>query len=129
MPVFADDAAAFSHLSACMVERANGSLSKRNAGSGRHSAKGVFGSTNGAVMAGNFGSRDADENFAPACVFRFVSRLCSVTTSGLSDARRHGAALLLRLSENFCATNAKRFSEPSANAPLGTWESGPLAFS
>jgi len=30
----------------------------------------------------------------------------------------------LRLSENLCATNAKRFSEPSAKAPLGTWERG-----
>jgi hypothetical protein len=30
----------------------------------------------------------------------------------------------LRLSESLCATNAKRFSEPSVKAPLGTWERG-----
>jgi hypothetical protein len=29
-----------------------------------------------------------------------------------------------RLSENLCATNAKRLSEPSEKAPLGTWERG-----
>jgi hypothetical protein len=29
-----------------------------------------------------------------------------------------------RLSENLCAKNAKRFSEPSEKAPLGTWERG-----
>ncbi len=52
----------------------------------------------------------------------------------LSRALRHGAALLrltppwgLRLSENLCATNAKRFSEPSVKAPLGTWERCTLA--
>ena len=34
----------------------------------------------------------------------------------------------LRLSENLCAKNkgAKRFSEPSVKAPLGTWERGTL---
>jgi hypothetical protein len=43
-------------------------------------------------------------------------------------ARRVSASAMppfgLRLSENLCATNAKRFSEPSAKAPLGTWERG-----
>ena len=29
-----------------------------------------------------------------------------------------------RLSENLCAKKAKRFSEPSEKAPLGTWERG-----
>jgi hypothetical protein len=47
----------------------------------------------------------------------------------LSRALRHGAALLLRLSENLFdkaphKTRTKRFSEPSAKAPLGTWERG-----
>ncbi len=47
----------------------------------------------------------------------------------LSRALRHGAALLLRLSENLFGksphrTRTKRFSEPSAKAPLGTWERG-----
>jgi len=127
MPALATNPAVFSRLPLRMVAQANRSLAERNDSSGLRSAKGVFGSSNTAALAVNFGSRDTDENFAPACVFRFVSRLCSVTASGLSDARRHGAALLLRLSDNFCATNAKRFSEPSGNAPLGTWESGPLA--
>ncbi len=45
-------------------------------------------------------------------------------------ARRVSASALppygLRLSENLCAKNknAKRFSEPSVKAPLGTWEPG-----
>ena len=45
-------------------------------------------------------------------------------------ARRVSASALppygLRLSENLCAKNknAKRFSEPSVKAPLGTWERG-----
>jgi hypothetical protein len=47
----------------------------------------------------------------------------------LSRALRHGAALLLRLSKNLFGkppqrTRTKRFSEPSAKAPLGTWERG-----
>ena len=47
-------------------------------------------------------------------------------------ARRVSASALppygLRLSENLCAKNknAKRFSEPSVKAPLGTWERGTL---
>jgi len=43
-------------------------------------------------------------------------------------ARRVSASAMrpygLRLSENLCAKNAKRFSEPSVKAPLGTWERG-----
>jgi hypothetical protein len=83
MPALAINPAAFSPLLLCMVEQANRSLSRRDGNGRLRSAGGVFGSTNGAAMEVNFGSRDADENFAPACVFRLVSRLCSVTASGL----------------------------------------------
>jgi hypothetical protein len=75
MPHLAANPAAFLHLSSCMVEQANKSLQKRNGDGGLRSAAGVFDSANVAAIVANFRSQSADENFAPACVFRFVSRL------------------------------------------------------
>jgi len=73
MAALATNPAVFSPSPLCVVEQANRSLPGRNSAGGLHSAKGVFGSPNTAASAMNFGSRDADENFAQACVFRLVS--------------------------------------------------------
>ncbi len=83
MPALATNPVAVPLPLLCMVRQANRRLTQRNGSGGLRSAKGVFGSPNAAAMTVNFGSQNADENFAPACVFRFVSRLCSVTASGL----------------------------------------------
>ena len=70
---------------------------------------------------------------ADVSIARQFSRISLLTLGHsrrcLSRALRHGAALLLRLSENLFGksphrTRTKRFSEPSAKAPLGTWERG-----
>ncbi len=105
-------------------------LPRRNGHGGLRSADGVFGSTNAAAMAVNFGSQDADENFAPACVFRLVSRLLLGHGVGAFHAPGGTARLCFSgFQKIFFERARKTFSEPSENAPLGAWEHGPLAFS
>jgi hypothetical protein len=61
-------------------------------------------------------------------IFPARPRLLALVLIPRPAARRVSASASppcgLRLSENLCATNAKRFSEPSVKAPLGTWERG-----
>jgi hypothetical protein len=75
MSFHAANPASFSYLSSCPVESANKSLSTRNHdGELRPSYNGYTGS-NLAANALNFRSQSADDNFALACVWRYVSRL------------------------------------------------------
>jgi hypothetical protein len=81
-------------------------------------------------MAVTFGSQGADENFAPACVFRSVSRLLISHRVGAFHAPGGTARLCFSgFQKIFFERTRTTFSEPSGNAPLGTWEHGPLAFS
>jgi hypothetical protein len=75
MSFLAANPAGFSHQSQCPVESANKSLSTRNYGGElRPSYGGPSRSNRGAIVV-NFRSQCADENFALARVFRYVSRL------------------------------------------------------
>jgi hypothetical protein len=102
-----------------MVEQANTSLPRRNDNDGLRSAIGAFGSPNVGAMAVDFRRQNTDENFALACVFRLVSRLCSVTASGLfmrpSAARSSAFTASKKI---FRKERAKHFPGPSANAEL-----------
>jgi hypothetical protein len=86
------------------------------------------------LVSGCIGILSTVMHFQPRFSERAISPVFSLLTLGhslwcLSRALRHGAALLLRLSEDLFdkpphKTRTKRFSEPSAKAPLGTWERG-----
>src|SRR5207302_5205525 len=67
--------AGFSHLSLCLVEHANQSLSTRNCGGDLRPSYGGTCRSNRTAIAVNFRSQCADDNFALACVCRYVSRL------------------------------------------------------
>src|SRR6266704_4882114 len=75
MSFHAVNPAGFSHLSSSLVEQANKSLSKRNYGGELHPSYGGHSRSNRTAIAANFRSQCADENFALACVCRYVSRL------------------------------------------------------
>ena len=69
------DPAAFHPLSPCMVEQAVVSAQICNGGGElRASCEGHANSNRAAIMA-DFCSLSTDENFAPSCVCRYVSRL------------------------------------------------------
>ena len=74
MSVQAANPAAPPQLSLCVIEQATGSLPARNGGCRRRSSFGFVARSRAVAMAGNFCSRNADENFGPMCVSRFVSR-------------------------------------------------------
>jgi hypothetical protein len=100
MSFHAANSARFSYLSSCPVESANKRLSTRNYGGKLRPSCSGHGSSNRIVIAGNFRSQCADENFALACVCRYVSVFCSVTASG--PFRRPAAlGLLLRIARPF----------------------------
>ena len=96
MSLSAANPARFSNLSSCALESANRSLSTFNYGGELRPSYGGHASSNRIAIAVNFRSQCADENFALACVCRYVSAFCSVTASGPS--RRPAAlGLLLRI--------------------------------
>ena len=100
MSVHAANPAGFSHLSPCLVEQANKSLSTRNYGGELRPSCGGHGCSNRTAIVVNFRSQCADENFALARVCRYVSVFCSVTASG--PFRRPAAlGLLLRITRPF----------------------------
>jgi hypothetical protein len=100
MSFHAVNPAGFSHLSSCLVEQANKSLSTCNYGGELRPSYGGPSRSNRTAIAVNFRSQCADENFALERVCRYVSRLFSVTASG--PCRRPAAlGLLLRMSRPF----------------------------
>jgi hypothetical protein len=74
MSVQAANPVAPPQLSLCVIEQATESLPARNGGCRQRSSYGVMARSRAVAMAGNFCSRNADENFGPMCVSRFVSR-------------------------------------------------------
>jgi hypothetical protein len=132
--------AAFSHLSSCPVESANKSLSTRNYGGELRPSCGGHSRSNRAVIAVNFRSQCADENFALARVFRYVSRLllghsfgAFPAPGGTRSSASHSAPLRgLGSSQNKFENRGKErlsnfFRAPPRKQTFGTWEPGPLA--
>jgi hypothetical protein len=74
MSVQAANPVAPPQLSLCVIEQASESLPARNGVYRRRSSYGVMASSRAVAMAGDFYSRNADGNFGPMCVSRFVSR-------------------------------------------------------
>ena len=75
--------AGFSHLSPCLVERANKSLPRCNGGGGLRPNCGGHADSSRAAIVANFRGQCTDENFALGRACRYVSRLSSGTASGL----------------------------------------------
>ena len=74
MSIQAANPVALPHLSPCTVERAFESLPACNGGGRQRSSYGVMGRSKAVAIAANLCSQIGDENFAPVCVSRFVSR-------------------------------------------------------
>ena len=136
--------ASFSYLLSCAVESANKSLSTHNYGerfaallTAEHAPRIAL------QFEVNFRSQCADDNFALACVCRYVSRLFARSQlRGLSGARRHSVFCFafraplwgLGSSQNKFGEPRQRerlysnfFRAPPRKQTFGTWEPGPLA--
>jgi hypothetical protein len=59
----------------CIFERADGIAQTRNGGGGLRASCEGHANSNRAAFVADFHSLSADENFAPSCVCRYVSRL------------------------------------------------------
>ena len=75
MSFHAVNPAAFHSLSPCMIERAVVSAQTCNVGGESCASCKGHANSNRTAFVANFRSLSADENFAPSCVFRYVSRL------------------------------------------------------
>jgi hypothetical protein len=130
--------ARFSYLSSCPVEQANKSLSTCNYGGELRPSYGGHASSNRIAIAVNFRSQCADENFALACVRRYVSRLLLGHSFGAfpapggtrSSASRCAPLWGLGSSQNKCENHGKKrlsnlFRAPPRKQTFGTWEPGP----
>src|ERR1700676_4673263 len=83
MSISAANPAGLPHVSLSMLERANKSLPRFNGGGGLHPSCDGHASSNRTVIAVAFHRQCADEHFVLERVYRFASRLCSGTASGL----------------------------------------------
>ena len=129
MPALATNPAVFSYLPLCMVAEANRRLPRRNGSGGLHSAIGVFGRLNVAAMAVDFRSRNTDENFAPACVFRLVSRLLLGHGFGAFHAPVGNSLFCFYgFQKTFVQRTQKDFPNLPQMQSFGTREHGPLAW-
>jgi len=130
----------FSRLSPCLVEQANESLSTHNYGGELRPSYGGFAGSNHTAITVNFRSQCADENFALACVCRYVSRLLLGHSFGAFPApggTRSSASDLAPLrglgsSQNKFANHGKVrranfFRAPPRKQTFGAWEPSPLA--
>jgi len=140
MSFHAANPASFSYLSSCPVESANKSLSTCNYGGELRPSCGGHASSNRIAIALNFRSECADENFALACVCRYVSRLllghsfgAFPAPGGTRSSASHSAPLRgLGSSQNKFENHGKErlsnfFRAPPRKQTFGTWEPGPLA--
>ena len=75
MSFYAVNPAASHSLSPCIVERAEVSVQTCNGGGEWRASCGGHANSNRAAFVADFHSLSADENFAPSCVCRYVSRL------------------------------------------------------
>ena len=140
MSFHAANPAGFSHLSPCLVEQANKSLSTRNGGGELRPSCGGHAGSNRTAIAVNFRSQCADENFALERVCRYVSRLLLGHSFGAfpapggtrSSASRCAPLRGLGSSQNKFENHGKErrsnfFRAPPRKQTFGTWEPGPLA--
>ena len=140
MSFHAANPAGFPHLSPCLVEQANKSFSTCNDGGDLRPSYGGHRGSNRAAIAVNFRSQCADENFALACVCRYVSRLllghsfgAFPAPGGTRSSASHFAPLWgLGSSQNKFENHGKErlsnfFRAPPRKQTFGTWEPGPLA--
>ena len=140
MSFHAPNPPSFSHLSPCPVESANTSLSTRNYGGDLLPSYGGHSRSNRSAIAVNFRNQCADENFALACVCRYVSRLllghsfgAYPAPGGARSSASHPAPLRgLGSSQNNFENRGKErlsnfFRAPPRKQTFGTWEPGPLA--
>jgi hypothetical protein len=140
MSFHAANPASFSYLSSCAVESANKSLSTRNYGGELRPSYGEPCRSNRTAIAVNFRSQCADENFALACVCRYVSRLLLSHSFGAfpapggtrSSASNSAPLRDLGSSQNKFENHSKErlsnfFRAPPGKQTFGTWEPGPLA--
>ena len=140
MSFHAANPAGFSHLSPCLVEQANKSLSTRNYGGELRPSYGGHARSNRAAIAANFRSQCADDNFALERVCRYVSRLllghsfgAFPAPGGTRSSASHCAPLRgLGSSQNKFENHGKErlsnfFRAPPRKQTFGTWEPGPLA--
>ena len=129
-----------SHLSRCLAEQTNKSLSTRNYGGELRPSYGGYGASNLGAIAVNFRSQCADDNFALERVCRYVSRLLLGHSFGVLPApggtrssASHSAPLRgLGSSQNKFENHGKErlsnfFRAPPRKQTFGTWEPGPLA--
>ena len=128
------------HLSRCLAEQANKSLSTRNYGGELRPSYCGPCRSNRAAIAVNFRSQCADENFALARVCRYVFRLllghsfgAFPAPGGARSSASHFAPLRgLGSSQNKFENHGKErlpnfFRAPPSKQTFGTWEPGPLA--
>ena len=140
MSFHAANPAGFSHLSPCLVEQANKSLSTRNYGGELRPSYGGHAGSNRTAIAVNFRSQCADDNFALERVCRYVSRLllghsfgAFPAPGGTRSSASHSAPLRgLGSSQNKFENHGKErlsnfFRAPPRKQTFGTWEPGPLA--
>jgi len=132
--------AGFSHLSLCLVERANQSLSTCNYGGELRPSCGGPSRSNRTAIAVNFRSQCTDDNFALERVCRYVSRLllghsfgAFPAPGGTRSSASHCAPLRgLGSSQNKFENHgtvrlSNFFRAPPRKQTFGTWEPGPLA--
>jgi hypothetical protein len=140
MSFHAANPAGFPHLSPCLVEQANKSFSTCNYGGELRPSYNGHAGSNRTAIAVNFRSQCADDNFALACVCRYVSRLllghsfgAFPAPGGTRSSASHSAPLRgLGSSQNKFENHGKErlsnfFRAPPRKQTFGTWEPGPLA--
>ena len=140
MSFLAANPAGFSHLSRCLAEQANKSLSTHNHGRELRPSCGGYARSNRAPIAVNSRSQCADENFALGRVCRYVSRpllghsFGSFPAPGGTRSSASNCAPLRGLgsSQNKFENHGKErlsnfFRAPPRKQTFGTWEPGPLA--
>ncbi len=140
MSFHAANLAGFSDLSLYLAEQTSKSPSTRNFGGELRPSYGGHASSNRIAIAANSRSQCADENFAPARVCRYVSRLLLGHSFGAFSApggTRSSASHCAPLrgpgsSQNKFANHGKVrranfFRAPPRKQTFGTWEPGPLA--
>ena len=140
MSLHAINPAGFFHLSSCLVEQANQSLSTCNYGGELRPSCGGPSRSNRTAIAVNFRSQCADDNFALERVCRYVSRLllghsfgAFPAPGGTRSSASHRAPLRgLGSSQNKFENHgtvrlSNFFRAPPRKQTFGTWEPGPLA--